>query len=456
MQNLAKEQWLLNDLRDICPGSLPRNLKSVRKLELSGKFVLQITSAMDIGTPAYQQYLKLQKVNTENIEATTVYEDKVPAHRMIKLNLTDGVQDISAIEYKPMRNLTCDITPGCKILLKGPVICRKGILLLMEDKIEFLGGEVQEIVIANSLPGLLSTKLGIALTQGPTITDTGQNLNTNIQSRNSNLPTPSTQMPSCNLNEDLPKPIARVTSLQIANFTGDDVIDLDLLEQMESEYVNNSGITATKRPLKEDSHTSVLNPEKKTRMEPVLNCPEGYLEECDIFCNEDEEYLREIEAEFDNKLEAQMAQPKNRTVSSEPFVYIKQINELKDSEKVGKVFKIKAQILKLLSKLTVGKETWSLKCVLIDGTGQMDVDFTSDVLTKLIGYSPKEMKQLRHEISSKPELKEKAGIALQKAKETLQTLNCLIEITFLETPTITSLIPFNKTHANLLRKRYES
>lgn len=40
-------------------------------------------------------------------------------HRMIKLYLTDGEQDISAIEYKPMRNLSCDITPGCKVLLKG-------------------------------------------------------------------------------------------------------------------------------------------------------------------------------------------------------------------------------------------------------------------------------------------------------------------------------------------------
>lgn len=38
---------------------------------------------------------------------------------MIKLYLTDGVQEISGIEYKPMRNLSCDITPGCKVLIKG-------------------------------------------------------------------------------------------------------------------------------------------------------------------------------------------------------------------------------------------------------------------------------------------------------------------------------------------------
>lgn len=33
--------------------------------------------------------------------------------------MTDGVQEVSGIEYKPMRNLSCDITPGCKVLIKG-------------------------------------------------------------------------------------------------------------------------------------------------------------------------------------------------------------------------------------------------------------------------------------------------------------------------------------------------
>lgn len=46
---LAKEQWLLNDLKDICPGSLPPNLKSLQKTQLNGCFVLQINAAIDIG-----------------------------------------------------------------------------------------------------------------------------------------------------------------------------------------------------------------------------------------------------------------------------------------------------------------------------------------------------------------------------------------------------------------------
>lgn len=49
IKNLAREQWLLNDLKDICPGSLPANLKNQSKTVLKGRFVLQINAVMDIG-----------------------------------------------------------------------------------------------------------------------------------------------------------------------------------------------------------------------------------------------------------------------------------------------------------------------------------------------------------------------------------------------------------------------
>lgn len=49
IKELAKEQWLLNDLREICPGSLPANLKGQMKTVLNGRFVLQINAVIDIG-----------------------------------------------------------------------------------------------------------------------------------------------------------------------------------------------------------------------------------------------------------------------------------------------------------------------------------------------------------------------------------------------------------------------
>lgn len=49
VQTLAKEQWLLNDLKDICPGSLPQNLRNQHKISITGRFVLQINACVDIG-----------------------------------------------------------------------------------------------------------------------------------------------------------------------------------------------------------------------------------------------------------------------------------------------------------------------------------------------------------------------------------------------------------------------
>lgn len=53
IKSLAKEQWLLNDLKTICPGSLPANLKSQQKTLLTGKYVLQINATIDIGETFY-------------------------------------------------------------------------------------------------------------------------------------------------------------------------------------------------------------------------------------------------------------------------------------------------------------------------------------------------------------------------------------------------------------------
>ncbi|XP_022126852.2 recQ-mediated genome instability protein 1 [Pieris rapae] len=464
IKNLAKEQWLLNDLKDICPGSLPGNLKNQHKTTLSGRFVLQINAVVDIGTPAYQQYLKLQKVNTENIEATTKFDDKVSNHRMIKLYMTDGVQDVTGIEYKPMRNLSCDITPGCKVLVKGPIECRRGMMLLTESSVELLGGEVQEIVVSNSLAGLLSSKLGLPITQDPS-------LNTITSRRNTDIPSPNRQVPPLNepTFDQTTRPIARVKSIQVHN--DDDDFDLDQLAAIEAEFSESpsntntqhsnemfkppytgdstetiSGALNSDKPYKRLSDNNDSQPEKKLK----LNTADDYPEEDDLF--EDEDYLKELELKLDEREMRKLP----IEVSPEPFVYIRQINGLSVYDKVGKAFKIKGQIMKLLSKLSVGKEGWSLKCTLVDGTGAIDVEFTSDVLSNLVGITPQEMADIKKQIAKKPELKEKAMSALEKAKQSLQALYCIIEITYFDVPKITQLIPFDSRHVHLLKERQQS
>ncbi|KOB74331.1 RecQ-mediated genome instability protein 1, partial [Operophtera brumata] len=308
IKRCAREQWLLNDLKEICPGSLPVNLKDQRKTVLNGRF----------------QNLKLQKVNMENVEATSNYEDKISSHR--------------------------------------------GMLLLTEGAIELLGGEVGELSVSNSLAGLLSAKLGLPMTQAADLNPTVGH------PRNATIPTPHSEVPPPALIHEPPvdhRPVARVTSRQASGafFDDDTDIDIDELAEIEAQITD----VSTKRQLT----NALSNPEKKIKIDLTTN---------------DEDYLREMEAVFDagNNEPCTSINKGPIPLSVEPYVYIKQINDLPDSKRLGRVFNVKVQIMKLLSKLSVGKDGWTLKCTIVDGTGSIDVDFTSQVLSELVGFTPQE------------------------------------------------------------------
>ncbi|KAM3959627.1 recQ mediated genome instability 1 [Aphomia sociella] len=450
----AKEQWLLNDLKEICPGCLPHNLKNEPKTMLQGRYALQVNAVLDIGTPAYQQYLKLQKVNVENIEATTSSEDKIPSNRMLKLLLTDGEQDVTAIEYKPMRNINCYITPGCKIYVKGPVECRRGVLLITESAVELIGGEVQDMIVNNSVASIIAQKLNLPISNA---LDTGHsNVVNNIRSNDIQIP-PQTQIevPSSTntrnqVNERTFDQTSRPRTTAHTDFVDDDNETDLLLAAIDAPIVDYG-----KRPLDVDA----AEPEKRIKIDSIssTNTVHNCEDDNDIFDNEDLDYLRDIEDQLDAKQNV-IEDRINKVpiaVSKEPFVYIKQINDLCEIERAGKVFRVKAQIIKLLSKLSVGKDSWSLRCTIIDGTGSLDVDFTSDVLSKLVGLTPQEMNSIKKQMTTKPEMKEKAVKALSEAKANLQVLYCIIEITMQEVPKITSLVPFESAHVDNLIKRVQ-
>lgn len=189
--------------------------------------------------------------------------------------------------------------------------------------------------------------------------------NTTItQTRNATLPTPHTQMPSRNDQHNLSfedsRPVARVTSIQVSAFNDDD-IDFDQLEAIEAQFDNRPSTNTNtvrnrvdyqmehsgKRPLQ----GSCNKPEKKLKME--VNAASDYPEDNDLVF-EDEDYLNEMEAKFDREEISRIEGPKEPVVASaEPFVFIKQINDLSANERTGRIFKVKGQIMKLLSKVSL-------------------------------------------------------------------------------------------------------
>lgn len=175
-----------------------------------------------------------------------------------------------------------------------------------------------------------------------------------------------------------------------------------MIQHSDNSTTHNSGEhqSVTDKPCKRLSDNGNYQPEKKIK----LNNVDDYPDENELF--EYEEYLGELDINFDRR-DREVLQKYPVGITTDPFVYIRQLNELNVADRAGKVFKIKGQIMKLLSKISVGKEGWSLKCTLVDGTGAIDVAFTSDVLSNLVGITPQEMTAIKKEISKKPELKEK-------------------------------------------------
>lgn len=270
----------------------------------------------------------------------------------------------------------------------------------------------------------------------------GSELNATISHpRNTTVHTPHTERPPPAQIFEPPldhRPVARATSLQVASTAfNDDDIDLDQIADIEAQLTDiptKRSLTNTRsnpeKKIKIDLTTNasrtkidlpnsvstakidLTNNESRTKIDltNIVNTVDDYPDDNDVFINEDEDYLREIENEFDAR-NIQPCSSNNKSpisVSAEPYVYIKQINDLPESKRAGRVFNVKGQIMKLLSKLSVGKDGWSLKCTIVDGTGSIDVDFTSEVLSKLVGFTPQEMNQLKKQMAIKPELKDKA------------------------------------------------
>lgn len=187
------------------------------------------------------------------------------------------------------------------------------------------------------------------------------------------------------------RPIARVTGIPavtpMSNFADDD-IDFDQLDAIEAQFsdtrvkrsLDNVDTQKPDKKLKMDSmcrtntidisnkYTSKIDSTPSTNtdafnmnhtsntntyscnmnhasstntvaftMNPTSNTNEDYPNDEDL-CFEDEDYLREMEAKFDEReKDLSSNKPKAQiTVSSEPFVYLKQIEDLSESQKAGK------------------------------------------------------------------------------------------------------------------------
>ncbi|XP_075517116.1 recQ-mediated genome instability protein 1 [Primulina tabacum] len=124
-------KFLCSDMNYCGAGVLPSNVHTLNLVDLKGPFVLQVDEIVNISCPLRGRY-----------------QNAGPGiKRCLKLSMTDGVQRVFGMEYRPIKDLEVMSPAGLKIVLLN-VNVRHGLLMLVPEVLEVLGGSVDELAVA--------------------------------------------------------------------------------------------------------------------------------------------------------------------------------------------------------------------------------------------------------------------------------------------------------------------
>ncbi|XP_057422077.1 recQ-mediated genome instability protein 1 isoform X2 [Lotus japonicus] len=127
---LCFEQFLFADMNFCGGGVLPANVDSMHLDVLPGPYVLQVDEILNMSCPLRGRY---QKANPG-------------VKRCLKLSMTDGVQRVFGMEYRPIQALDVCAPSGLKVSISN-VKVRRGLLMLDPEtvQIKILGGLVEQL-----------------------------------------------------------------------------------------------------------------------------------------------------------------------------------------------------------------------------------------------------------------------------------------------------------------------
>ncbi|CAA7396292.1 unnamed protein product [Spirodela intermedia] len=128
---LCFEQFLFSDMNFSGGGVLPENLSGMHGVVLDGPYVLQVDEIVNISFPLRERY----------------QEAHAGLKRCLKLSLTDGVQRVYGMEYRPISQIKALAPSGLKIAICN-VHIRHGLLMLVPEIVDVLGGMAEDLEAA--------------------------------------------------------------------------------------------------------------------------------------------------------------------------------------------------------------------------------------------------------------------------------------------------------------------
>ncbi|XP_069817886.1 recQ-mediated genome instability protein 1 isoform X2 [Dendropsophus ebraccatus] len=398
------EQWLLTDLRDLEHQVLPAGILNSLKFELNGFYAIQMDSLVDASLPAYSQLQKLRGRENANDQVTattqaTQHSWESKPSRMLMLQLTDGIQNIQGMEYQTVPVLHAGLPPGTKILLQGVISCRLGVLLLKPENVKVLGGEVEALVAEYSQDKVLSRLIGMedTLPQQPPVPARPQD-------------TIAQEMDLSD--EDLLASLNENEELTMNNYTvpesgyysrSENLSHTSSTLSMEHQQTQVSNTRQGQIPATNGSIQTTNNIDEVYDLDDELLLEEEIQRELEEMAVEQPQITNNSSAEIVTSTAIPTSAPStNETTRSDvvsgqldrpPFTYLSVV--LTHPSSAVKKVQLKSFIVTLNGTLTSSSGFWSIKAKISDGTGYLDVEFSNDVLTKLIGFSVPEMKKLK-------------------------------------------------------------
>ncbi|CAG9818447.1 unnamed protein product [Phaedon cochleariae] len=452
------EQWLLLDLRDVEIPCLPPDLSSKIKHTLNGIYSLQVMQIVDISKPKLWQLQRIRNGIPKNLE-----QEVESSKRALLITLSDGVQEIEAMEFKPIKCLNLNLSPGIKVRLMGPMELRRGRIMLQEQNIKILGGEVDSLIVPNAAENILAKHFNLPLNPKPAIiqesiftadttvlnqTDDAPRSHSRTLNEISSHNIVNQVLPFNQTNRivnagytesgNVPKQYTQIAEelddLENENSRINDEIEMMMEVEREFEEVRSKrkkpNVDVFDNMNIDDAALEDMNiPEIEEDPSPTVSSdtpsdtPQLYeykYEENDFFSNID------LDAHLDKIDMASVSKP---ITSSQMKIWtIEKLSKNIPNISNGK-FKIRAKYKSVVEKMCVVDDAFHLVIKVTDDTGDIDVRLHTDVVGELFGRSAPDVMKLKSQVIQRnPEAQQKMLEGLRSLKDRLTTLDRIAEV----------------------------
>ncbi|CAL7950897.1 unnamed protein product [Xylocopa violacea] len=439
---------------------------------------------------------------------------------MMQLLLTDGLQDIIGIEYNYIPRLNDILLPGYKVMVVGPVKCRRGVLLLEEGNFKGIGGEVDSLLIPNALENVLARAL--KLPENPDPYNDNETKSDNNKQEEPHIPN---QIDDSFFEEDFDVNLEDLSKIENSHSKNQEPKH-KIKDEPEIKNINTvfeKALSCNEENIFNDDDCLLEMIDEKQLIEPKIeqkNCivaPFRTLpkeENDDIIIINDEEEITDVKYDifkesmqnnfsqsnstlFSNKAESSLTTSHLETEKKQSFLtggkrtvpmsppevisskkgkidtqiieFTKVLSAPEEPKICEFIHTLKNEIItettiktvrghvEALGKLSK-KDSWILEASITDGTSVINVSFSNEVLENILGFSVQEFSIKKKLIAKNPEIEQELRMSFRNAEQKIKTLDALLELELNTNriPTVVKIVDLTQQQKEILDKRLQN